>query len=113
VGLLHKKKFEVLKSTRRGNFNGVDTGKRFLKFGRKQSAFQLKDSGEARAIDQKYGRYGTNEVVVVPVDEHRDKTHPMLIVMPEKTWKTEKESEYEWVEIRPGRYRMVKKEKDK
>jgi hypothetical protein len=47
------------------------------------------------------------------VDEHRDKTHPMLIVMPEKTWKTEKESEYEWVEIRPGRYRMVKKEKDK
>ena len=108
MGLLHKKYFEIIKSTRR-RMNGVDTGKRFLKFGQKQSAFHLKDAGEARAIDQKYGRSGTNEVIVIPVDEHRDSI-TKIFVMPEKTWKTEKDNEYEWIEIRTGRQKRVKKE---
>jgi len=63
-----KKKFEVIKATRRETLTAVDSTGRVLPFG-KAGGFTVTDAGEARDIEQSYGQKGTNEVIVVPTDD--------------------------------------------
>jgi hypothetical protein len=64
-----KKKWEVLKATRRETFKVLTEKAGERKFG-SSGGFTINDPAEAREIDQKYGRSGSQEVVVMPVDDY-------------------------------------------
>jgi hypothetical protein len=80
-----QKMFEVIKRTTK-NIRGVRSSKRELNFG-KQGAFHLYDAGEAREIDSVYGRGGSEDVLVIPVDRPYEGTGKRYHTVPELPWK--------------------------
>ena len=75
MGGNHKKKYEVVKATRRETFEGVEIKGEVKKFGR-SGGLRLSDEAEAREVQQRYGygsnplgKGGTGEVTVIPVDD--------------------------------------------
>ena len=80
------KVFQVIKATKR-NITGIGGAGRHLKFG-SSGAFQTKDAGLAREIDQKWGPdgRGTGEVVVVETDSRPEAGHRYTFAMPAMPW---------------------------
>jgi hypothetical protein len=58
-----------MKATRSEGFENIDVGMGVREFGR-SGAMVISDEGEAKAIEEQYGRKATGQVVTMPVDDH-------------------------------------------
>lgn len=79
-----RKKWEIVKNTRREDFEYVEVGKRRLKFG-SHGAMIVHDAGEAAEIKARY-QQERGEVVVVEVESERGGARQFTI--PEMPWRT-------------------------
>jgi len=69
VGTTRKKGFEVYKASKRAwDWDEIRMDGRTMKFGKQSKGFYTEDSGLAREIESKIGKYGTGDVVVCEVD---------------------------------------------
>lgn len=84
-----EKMYEVVKRTTK-EIDGINAGKRKLMFGKKTNAFQLHDAGEARAIEERFGRHGTNDVIVCEVTKPYEGTGKRYHSVPDLPWKRDK-----------------------
>ena len=82
-----RKKYQIIRSTTRENFEAVEVGGRRLKFG-KHGAFNVADAGLAREIRQRYGqdRRGTGEVAVAEIEERPVAGQPTVFRNPGVPW---------------------------
>ena len=90
MGTNRPKLFEVIKATRREDFDGVEIGGKEYRFGRLGN-MRISDPGVANEIEKKWGSYskgGTKEVVVAEVEKKLDveRDHTYTFRMPALAW---------------------------
>ncbi len=96
MAVLRKKQFEIIKSSKRaGDIKGLVVGNsnRRMKFD-KDGRMVTTDKVVAHDIDEKYGKEGTGDVVVVEVDDmdpnepnHRGHRSQRVFAVGEMPWK--------------------------
>jgi len=97
MSVQRKKQYEVHKASKRSkDIKGVIAGGQRMAFGSSDS-FITDDPVKAREIDEKYGKGGSGDAVVVEVDDldmsrpiHEGKRSRRIWSMPELPWKKKK-----------------------
>jgi len=110
---MKERQFLVSKVSTDRDMTGVQVGDKVCTFSKSGSSFYLSDPGEANELKQTLGKKGTKDIVVSEVPMANTEgvhNYTFSIRRPDFLEETEEESEFEWVEIRPGKFRRVRKD---
>jgi hypothetical protein len=105
-----KKKYLVTKVKPDAKMAVEVDGKK-MNFSKSGYSFFLSDSGVAKAMDQSIGSAGTRDVVISEMPmANKDGIHNYTFTVKKPNLKQDTESKYEWVEVKPGEYKLRKKD---
>ena len=108
-----KKKFLVSLGKPDSDIKGIEVDGKIRKFSSSGHSFYVTDSGEAREINEKYGKNKTGDGTVIVSEVPMSKNtggHTFFFPVKKPKLKSGGKSKYEWVEVRPGVKKMVKKD---
>ena len=110
------RQFLVTKVKPDADMTGVEVDGKKMDFSKSGYSFFLKDAGMAKDMDQTVGSAGTKDVVITEMprmNKSQDGVHnyTFTVQKPITIQKDPEESKYEWIEIEPGKKRLVLKEK--
>lgn len=107
-----EKQFLVSKVTRDHDVKGVEVDGQKMEFSKSGSSFFMTDAGKARELDATLGQKGTGDVVIseIPMANKEGIHNYTFSVKKPSEFEDDTESKYEWVEVKPGVQKMVKKE---
>ena len=110
-----KKQFIVSKVTTDQNVTGVEVDGQKMEFSKSGYSFYMSDEGKAKELDATLGKGASKEDRQIVISEvpmaNKDGIHNYTFTVKKpKELVDDTESKVEWVEYKPGKYRMVKKE---
>lgn len=93
------------------DMKGIKVDGKEMRFSDSGKSFYVSDAAVAKDIDQALGMKATKDVIVSEVPmTNKDGIHNYTFTVKKPELEDgEWESEYEWIEVKPGVYKMVKK----
>ena len=108
---MNKKQFLVSKVSTDPEMTGVEVDGQRMEFSKSGSSFYMTDPGKAKELNDTLGRKGTGDLIVSEIPmANKDGIHNYTFTVKKFKLEDDTESKYVWVEVKPGQYKMVKKD---
>ena len=106
-----KKQYLVSKVSTDPDMTGVEVDGKKMEFSRSGYSFYMSDAGKAKELDATLGQKGSKDVIISEIPmANKDGIHNYTFTVKKPKLEDDTESKYEWVEVKPGQYKMVKKD---